>query len=300
MSLIIHSSRCPVCGSSEIQQVLTAKDYTVSLQNFEVWHCNACSARFTQDIPDAENIGKYYQSENYISHSDTQKGLINQLYHLVRGHTLRSKRRLVEQSSRLSKGNLLDIGAGTGAFVAAMELAGWNVAGLEPDASARNNAWQKHDIKLQLPEDLYGFSHQQFDVITLWHVLEHVHDLHKYFETFHRILKDNGKLIIAVPNYTSYDAKYYKQFWAAYDVPRHLYHFSPASMQTLVKLKGFVVKRFMPMWFDSVYVSMLSEQYKTGKQNFIKALFIGLVSNVKALFNSKKCSSVIYVLEKIV
>lgn len=298
MSSIIHYSNCPVCGSSQIHQVLIAKDYTVSQQNFEVWHCDACSARFTQNVPDAENIGAFYQSENYVSHSDTQKGFINQLYHFVRNYTLQSKRRLIQQSTHLSKGDLLDIGAGTGAFAATMQLAGWNVIGLEPDESARNNALQKHHLQLQLPGNLYNFSNQQFNAITMWHVLEHVHDLHKYFETFHRILKDNGKLVIAVPNYTCYDADFYKEFWAAYDVPRHLYHFSPASMQTLAKQKGFIVKRFKPMWFDSVYVSMLSEQYKNGKQNFIQALFAGFASNLKTIINPKKCSSVIYVMEK--
>ena len=294
----IHYTNCPVCGSNQIQQNFTVKDYTVSQQNFQVWHCNACAARFTQDAPNAENIGAYYQSENYISHSDTQKGFINKLYHFIRNYTLQSKKNLVNQTTHLTKGSLLDVGAGTGSFASTMQQAGWNVMGLEPDESARNNALQKHSLQLQPPEDLYNFSAQQFNAITMWHVLEHVHDLHKYFETFYYILKDDGKLIIAVPNYTSYDAGYYKQFWAAYDVPRHLYHFSPASMQTLAKLKGFTVKRFKPMWFDSVYVSMLSEQYKTGKQNFLKALFIGLASNIKTLINNKNCSSVIYVLEK--
>jgi 2-polyprenyl-3-methyl-5-hydroxy-6-metoxy-1,4-benzoquinol methylase len=293
----IHYNTCPLCNSNQITFVFTAKDHTVSKQDFEIWHCNHCSARFTQDVPDLDHIGTYYQSTAYVSHSDTQEGLINRLYHIVRNYTLQSKQKLIQKITGLSKGALLDIGAGTGAFATIMQQSGWNVTGVEPDDTARKVALEKHQLTLLSPDHIYQFP-QQFDVITMWHVLEHVHDLHGYLNTFHSILKPKGKLVIAVPNYTSYDATAYKNYWAAYDVPRHLYHFSPESMVALAKLKGFTIQHFKPMWFDSFYVAMLSEQCKHGKNNLLSALINGFISNMKAIGDNKRCSSVIYILSK--
>lgn len=298
MASTIQYTHCPFCNSTDFQQCLTVKDYTVSHENFEMQHCNHCHNRFTQNIATQEGIGRYYQSENYISHSDTKKGFISKIYHTVRKLTLVSKRNLIVQLTQLKKGNLLDVGAGTGAFVHTMQQAGWQVTALEPDATARSIAASKYGLQLQSPDELFGLPQNHFNAITLWHVLEHIHTLKEYLQQFNNILQQNGKLVIAVPNYTSYDASYYKEFWAGYDVPRHLYHFSPAGMKLLAKQYGFRVEKVYPMWFDSVYVSMLSEQYKTGKQNFLKALLIGFASNWKALLNKEKCSSVIYVLKK--
>jgi 2-polyprenyl-3-methyl-5-hydroxy-6-metoxy-1,4-benzoquinol methylase len=295
---IITYNNCPVCNSTNILKALSAKDYTVSQQQFEIWHCADCTLRFTQNVADEKSIGVYYQSNAYVSHSDTKEGLINRLYHTVRNITLQSKRKLIQSATKKTSGNLLDVGAGTGAFSNVMQTAGWSIAALEPDDTARKIALEKYNLQLQSPENLYQLNINQFDAITMWHVLEHVHDLHGYLQNFHRILKQDGKLIIAVPNYTSYDAQTYNEFWAAYDVPRHLYHFSPQSMKTLAALKGFTVKQIKPMWFDSFYVSMLSEQYKTGKQNLIKAVFNGFLSNLKTIGNKQNCSSVIYILEK--
>jgi 2-polyprenyl-3-methyl-5-hydroxy-6-metoxy-1,4-benzoquinol methylase len=299
MSVIIHHTSCPCCNSEAIQEVLLVQDFTVSKEKFPIWQCNTCTARFTQDIPDENSIASYYQSENYISHTDTKEGFINQLYHTVRNITLKSKRALIQQQTGLSKGTLLDIGAGTGAFVKIMTDAGWQVTGLEPDETARKMAAQKFNFHFQLPQTLYQLNKETFDAITLWHVLEHVHDLHSYLQKFYEILKPNGKLIIAVPNYTSSDAATYKEYWAAYDVPRHLYHFSPKSMEYLAKQHQFLITAYKPMWFDSFYVSMLSEQYKHGSKNLLMALINGAISNAQALVNVKKCSSIIYVLQKI-
>lgn len=286
---------CPFCKGEKIHPVLVAKDYTVSQENFEVWHCSTCTNRFTQSIPDIQHIGPYYQSATYVSHSDTDKGLINRLYHLVRSYTLGSKRNMIKNVSGLDKGTLLDIGAGTGAFATTMLQAGWEVTGLEPDPIARENAQQKHGIQLRSAEEVYSLPASSFDVITLWHVLEHVHDLHGYFKQFKQLLKPGGKLVIAVPNYTSKDASYYEQYWAAWDVPRHLYHFSPAGMTHLAGLHGFTIQSMRPMWFDAFYVSMLSEQYKNGKANLLGAFFRGILSNLAALGDKRKCSSLIYV-----
>ncbi|MFP5040392.1 class I SAM-dependent methyltransferase [Parasediminibacterium sp. JCM 36343] len=298
MASTITYTHCPACGGTHIAPQLQAEDYTVSHEVFEVWHCSDCTLRFTQHVPDEERIGPYYQADSYVSHSDTQEGLINKVYHRVRNITLGQKKKLILKATGKSIGMLLDVGAGTGAFSNAMEKAGWHVTGLEPDSTARQVALKKFGLVLSDPEKLFVLPDEQFDAITMWHVLEHVHNLHGYMEQFHKILKPRGKLIIAVPNYTSHDAQAYGKYWAAYDVPRHLYHFSPESMALLAKQKSFSISAYKPMWFDSVYVSMLSEQYKNGKPNLAKALFIGLLSNLKALVDNKRCSSVIYVLGK--
>ncbi|WP_245586831.1 class I SAM-dependent methyltransferase [Sediminibacterium salmoneum] len=295
----VHLFHCPACNSDNIKFGLSAQDHTVSKQDFDIWYCHDCSLRFTQDIPAIHEIGAFYQSASYISHSNTKKGLINQLYHLVRNYTLGLKARQIKQFTGLSKGRLLDIGAGVGAFAATMKKTGWEVRALEPDENARKTAAETFGLSLSLPDELYQFSENSFDVITLWHVLEHVHDLPGYWKAFHTCLPKGGKLVIAVPNYTSADACHYQQDWAAYDVPRHLYHFSPASMQKLATQNGFSMVKMQPMWFDAFYVAMLSEQYKTGKINYLSAFIQGLKSNLAAIGNPAKCSSVIYVMEKI-
>ena len=292
-----HHIDCPVCGADAIAPVLKAKDYTVSGEVFEIFQCSHCTLRFTQDIPTANEIGRYYQSADYISHSETKKGLINLLYHRVRKITLRSKQRLIEKVTGKTTGNLLDIGCGTGAFLHTMQEGGWKVTGLEPDENARKKAGELYGLNVSPIENFYSLPAQSFDVITLWHVLEHVHELHEYVQHLKTLLKQSGKLIIAVPNYTSKDATHYQQYWAAYDVPRHLYHFSPQSMQSLMQQHGLKISRYKPMWFDSFYVSMLSEKYRSGKTNLLAAFITGLSSNFAALQNTERCSSVIYIVE---
>ena len=296
---MIHYTSCPICTSDLIQEQLSAKDYTVSQKQFSIWQCNACTVRFTQDVPGQDAIGEFYASENYISHSDTKKGIINSLYHLVRKRTLGSKRRLVINEVGMLKGEILDIGCGTGAFLNTMKEAGWFINGLEPDALARTKAVELYDIHPQSSEKLFDLKPSTFNAITMWHVLEHVHELHAYIKKIGELLAPNGKLFIAVPNYTSTDAEMYDEHWAAYDVPRHLYHFSPQSMEKLVSMHGLKITSLKPMWFDSFYVSMLSEQYKNGKENILKAVYNGFISNLKAWGDVKKCSSVIYIVSKV-
>jgi 2-polyprenyl-3-methyl-5-hydroxy-6-metoxy-1,4-benzoquinol methylase len=296
---MIHYTSCPICASDLIQEELSAKDYTVSQKQFFIWQCNACTARFTQDVPEQDAIGAFYVSDNYISHSDTKKGIINSLYHLVRKRTLGSKRRLVINETGILKGEVLDIGCGTGAFLNTMKEAGWSINGLEPDVLARTKAVELYDIHPQSSEKLFDLKPATFNTITMWHVLEHVHVLHAYIKKIGELLAPNGKLFIAVPNYTSTDAEIYKENWAAYDTPRHLYHFSPQSMEKLVSMHGLKITCCKPMWFDSFYVSLLSEQYKNGKGNILKAVYNGFVSNLKAWGNVKKCSSVIYIVSKV-
>lgn len=294
---MIHYSNCPICFSEQVKPSLTAKDHTVSGKEFAIWECEFCRAKFTQGVPSEEKIGAFYSSEDYISHSETRQGVVNRLYHVVRNFTVKQKRRIVRKYSGRSKGNILDVGCGTGAFLAEMRKEGWDIKGIEPDAGARTNAATLHGIIPSEPAELFHLEKESYDVITLWHVLEHIHRLHDYLQQMKMLLKPGGLLIIAVPNHTSTDASHYKQDWAAYDVPRHLYHFSPESMHGLAKQYGFQMKKILPMWFDSFYVSMLSEKYK-GRSNFLSAILQGGFSNMKALFKTSRCSSVIYVMKK--
>lgn len=295
---MVHYSTCPVCGSENIHPQLKAKDHTVSQKEFEIWHCDNCTGRFTQDVPAQDAIGAYYRSDSYISHSDTKKGLINRLYHIVRNQTLAGKKKLLVKETGLLKASLLDIGCGTGAFIHYMKTHGWGVEGLEPDEQARQKAMELYELQPAPIDELFSKKPGSFNAITMWHVLEHVHELHRYMDQLKNILAPTGKIFIAVPNYTSADAAYYGEHWAAYDVPRHLYHFSPASMKQLIEQHGLKLVGIKPMWYDSFYVSMLSEQYKNGKGNIIRAFWKGMMSNRKAMADKGKCSSVIYVISK--
>jgi len=294
----IHYTHCPVCGSPGIRQALSARDHTVSGEIFSIAACAACTLRFTQDVPGTASIGPYYKSENYISHTNTSRGLINRLYQSVRKRTLKQKKRLIEKATGVSRGHLLDVGSGTGAFAHTMKQAGWQVTGLEPDADARAVAKRSYQVDLDDINHFYQLPVSSFDAITLWHVLEHVHDLQGYMAQLKNLLKEKGKLFIAVPNYTSKDAAIYKEFWAAWDVPRHLYHFSPQSMKTLVEKHGMKIEQYKPMWFDSFYVSMLSSKYKNGKTNLVASFINGLRSNMKTMGNVQRYSSVIYIIGK--
>jgi 2-polyprenyl-3-methyl-5-hydroxy-6-metoxy-1,4-benzoquinol methylase len=289
---------CPVCNDEKTQFALKVKDYSVSKEFFDVLECPQCSLRFTKDAPAGEKIGVYYESEDYISHSNTRKGIVNYLYHVVRGHTLFTKYHLIKKASGLKQGLHLDIGAGTGAFVQYMNDHDWKSEGIEPDAKARALAQSVHHTRLLRAEAFETLSPESFDAISMWHVLEHVHDLYPYMYQIRKILKTQGLVFIAVPNYTSYDGLKYGAEWAAYDVPRHLYHFSPRSMKWLLNAAGFELKDMVPMWYDSFYISLLSEKYKTGYSSLPKGFISGFLSNMKAFSNREKCSSLIYVASK--
>jgi len=295
---MIHHKQCPACLSDQVFPFKDIKDHSVSGENFAVWECGGCTMRFTQNIPDQEQIGRYYKSDAYVSHTDTKEGLVNRIYHFIRKITIRQKRNMLVSETGKSKGSILDIGCGTGAFLHEMQKTGWNVVGLEPDDTAASIARDKHNLNPQNPQALFGFEASAFDAITMWHVLEHVHTLDAYVGQLKKVMKDDGVLFVAVPNYTSKDAEHYGTAWAAYDVPRHLYHFSPKSMKALMERHGFSISKIKPMWYDAVYVSMLSEKYLVGKGRLLHAIINGFRSNIAALFAVKKCSSLIYVVRK--
>lgn len=286
-------TNCPVCNSENLQKDITCKDFLVSGEDFNLSVCMICQFKFTNPRPLDSELGKYYKSEKYISHTNTKQGIVSRLYHLVRNYTLKKKVKLV--SRYVSRGTLLDYGCGTGMFLNAARGAGFTCYGIEPDDGARNMASQM-DLnvvadKSQLPSDV------EFDLITMWHVLEHVSDLNATIELLRSRLKKEGTLIIAVPNYRSFDAEHYGPHWAAYDVPRHLYHFDKTSIRNLLANHSFQLLTTLPMIFDSYYVSMLSEKYKYGKTNYLRAFRNGFRSNLRAS-SSWGYSSVIYVFKK--
>lgn len=289
---------CPVCKSDQTHFSLKVKDHSVSGEIFDVFECKQCGLRFTNNTPSEEHMGTYYQSEEYISHSNTREGIINSLYHSVRNRTLSTKYHLIKRSTGIKSGNHLDIGAGTGAFVQYMNLHSWKSTGIEPDEKAREKAKEFHETNLLPAQAFKTLPPESFDAISLWHVLEHVHDLYPYLHQIGKLLKPSGLVFIAVPNYTSFDAVKYRANWAAYDVPRHLYHFSPASMRWLLRNANFKLKRIVPMWWDSFYISLLSEKYAGSRAALLNGFLTGVASNVKALANNESCSSLIYIAKK--
>lgn len=287
-------NNCPVCNATSFKPVLTCKDFTVSKEDFTIVVCQSCNFEFTNPRPSNEVLGNYYKSEDYISHSNTKKGIISQLYHAVRNYTLKKKIQLV--SKHVSRGTILDYGCGTGMFLKVCQDNGWKSFGMEPDEGAAKIG---SGMGLTVFSDKTKINPElKFDAITLWHVLEHVTDLDDTLNFFKAKLNPNGVLIIAVPNHTSFDAHYYKKFWAAYDVPRHLYHFHKETIERLLKRFDFNLVETKPMKFDSFYVSMLSEKYKTGSIKYLNAFITGLRSNIKAKAPDNY-SSVIYVFKKV-
>ena len=274
---------------------LKVKDHSVSGEAFELIQNTEYGYLETTPQPSSDKLPNYYDSEDYISHTDSKRNVFEKVYHIVRTISLKNKLNLINSFSSEEK-NLLDIGCGTGDFLQTAQQNGWNVSGIEPNQDARNIANKKTNDAVFETDQLLKFEANRFDVITLWHVLEHLPNLEHQIATFKKLLKPNGRLIIAVPNYKSYDAEHYKNFWAAYDVPRHLWHFNQDSISKLVSKESFEVIHVKPMWFDAFYVSLLSEKYKTGKMNPIKGFCIGLISNIKAL-SSKEASSLIYTIK---
>jgi ubiquinone/menaquinone biosynthesis C-methylase UbiE len=250
------------------------------------------------DPPQASSIHRYYQSSDYISHTDSSDTFFDRCYQWVRKRAITGKRQLIQSFFSDSQGRLLDYGCGTGSFLVEMKRAGWQISGIENDSGAMQKASIQTDQLIHSPDHLVQFDSTSFEVLTLWHVLEHVHDLNETIHQFNRILIDNGILIIAVPNHTSYDANVYRKFWAAYDVPRHLYHFSPVTITRLLSNHGFKLISQRPMWFDSFYVSLLSEKYKGNTFGYLRAIFNGVISNLQALYKKDTCSSLIYIFRK--
>ena len=270
-------------------------DHSVSGENFELVQNSEYGFLETHPQPSSETLPDYYKSDDYISHTDSKRNLFENVYHLVRKVSLKQKLKLINSFSSTEK-TLLDIGCGTGDFLLTAKQSNWTVSGIEPNKQARDIANIKTDNSVFKTEQLLKFEPESFEVVTLWHVLEHLPNLEEHIQLFKKLLKPNGTLIIAVPNYKSYDASYYKEFWAAYDVPRHLWHFNKASISKLVSKVSMEVVKTKSMYFDAFYVSLLSEKYKNGKMGFLNGIWVGMLSNLKSV-TTKEASSLIYVIK---
>lgn len=271
---------------------IKVKDHSVSNENFELLIDEELQLLKTFPQPSLDVLPKYYESDDYISHTDGKRSLFEKVYHIIKSYSLKKKVQLIN-SFHPQKGRILDIGSGTGDFLATAKANGWLITGLEPSEKAKNNAISKG---VSFENDIKSIENQSFDVITMWHVLEHVPDIEQQIKELKRLLKPNGTIIIAVPNFKSFDANHYREFWAAYDAPRHLWHFSKISIEKLFARENMKLVKILPMVFDSFYVSLLSEKYKNGKMNFFNAFLVGLKSNVKAK-QTLEYSSHIYVIK---
>ena len=287
------SKKCPWCNSENNHKFLELKDYFLTQEEFEILECDDCKLLFTSPCPTPDKIGDYYKSEDYLSHNEEKKSLFAKIYNKVKRINIKNKFNIAvsHQPSAIS---LLDIGCGVGDFLLYAKEKGCNITGIEPSEDARTIAEKKLECKILSPEELQNIHDNSFDIITMWHVLEHVADLKTEIQHLQRILKKDGKLVLALPNYKSYDAEYYKDKWAAYDVPRHLSHFSQTSIKNIFKETNLQLIDIKPLKWDSFYISMLSEQYLNSKNSFLKGALTGWKSNRKAK-KSGEYSSLVYI-----
>lgn len=290
-------SQCPVCESPELKHYLLCKDHTVSHETFRLQQCAACGFVLTNPRPDEHALPRYYQSEHYISHSDNNSGLVNQTYRIARRFTLAWKYKVIQRYALTKPEKLLDYGCGTGSFLNECIRNSIHVAGIEPSPEARIAAIANTNAPVYPNLDQLQ---DTYDVITLWHVLEHVPDLHQTLRKLKARLEENGTMFIAVPNLQSPDAEKYKEHWAGYDVPRHLWHFSRDTMRKVLTTHQLEIQNVLPMKLDAYYVSLLSEKYRGGNHvllNMAKAAFTGWNANRTAR-KTANYSSLIYIIRK--
>jgi 2-polyprenyl-3-methyl-5-hydroxy-6-metoxy-1,4-benzoquinol methylase len=295
---MVHHDRCPLCSSEMINIHFVCIDHFISGESFTIARCNRCGFLFTQDYPSENDMYRYYESDNYISHSDTSEGTINKIYHLIRQLMLVRKRRIINRLTGLKSGNLLDVGSGTGHFASMMKKSGWTVKGIEISEKARNASAATFDLDIIDPGKISELEANSFDCVTMWHVLEHFHDPYRYISDIITLLKPGAICLVALPNSSSFDANYYKQIWAAFDVPRHLWHFDPVTFNEFSVKSGLQVEHRLLLPFDVFYISVLSEKYKGSPMPFITGIGRALWFSLLTLFKRNRGSSVIYVLKK--
>jgi SAM-dependent methyltransferase len=293
---MVTTLNCPLCVSGKPESFLETCDFFLTKEKFILARCPSCGFILTQDPPGEEKIGRYYESEEYVSHDDSGKGISQHIYRRVRSLMLKRKRKIVNKLTGLTKGFLLDIGSGTGHFLSEMKRSGWDTKGIEVNRKARDFSVTKLVLDVLPPEALKSLPESAFDCITLWHVLEHFHDPFSYSSEIRRLLKPGGSCIIALPNSSSYDAIHYGRFWAAWDVPRHLWHFNPDTFRLFSKKTGFTLTGIKSLPFDVFYISSESERYKGTGFPFLTGMIKGAWFSAKAFFNKEKASSLIYFL----
>lgn len=285
-------SECPLCHHSDFSPRLSATDHTATGESFTIARCTQCGFLMTNPRPSDEQLGKYYEAESYISHTESKRGAINRLYLWVRNFNLALKFRICKENA--TDGSWVDYGSGTGSFVEYTRQKEQSITGFEPSLSAREVATKK-GIET-LPLEGYKNFDEPIACISMWHVLEHIPNFIEVLKVHAGKLSSKGILVIAVPNHQSYDAQFYKEHWAAYDVPRHLWHFTQADFKNIASALNMKLEKTLPMYFDSIYVSMLSEKNKQG--NLIAGIFRGILSNIYARYSGYQYSSQIYILRK--
>lgn len=274
---------------------MKVKDYFLTQEEFELFQCDHCGLVFTVPRPTPEVIGNYYKSDEYYSHQQNSKGFIPKIYERVKSINLRGK--VAMATSDMVKGRLLDIGCGVGDFLLQVKKLGWEVMGIEPSEQASNIAQSRLGFAPLKPMDYEKLPDHSFDVITMWHVLEHVDDLKSQTKELNRLLRPGGRLIIALPNYQSFDCQYYSDKWAAWDVPRHLNHFTHDCLQGILNANDFKYLDTQRLIWDAYYISFLSEKYLGHSLPLIRGAWVGLKSNCKAR-RSGMYSSLVYRYEK--
>lgn len=295
---MVHYYKCPLCNSEDTGAWLQVPDYFLTGEKFELVRCSNCGFLFTQDHPDIEEIGRYYESADYISHNDSAGGISASMYRIAREFMLKRKRKMVCRVSGLDKGSILDIGSGTGHFLSVMKNGGWQVKGTEINDKAREFSKTEFGLEVLPPVNIGSLPSASFDAISLWHVLEHFQDPFTYASEIKRLLKPGGVCLIALPNCSSFDAGFYKISWAAYDVPRHLWHFTPATFKLFAEKNGFIIRSVRALPLDVFYISILSEKYKKTGFSFMQGILKGVWFYLLSLFNMKGSSSLIYQLQK--
>jgi 2-polyprenyl-3-methyl-5-hydroxy-6-metoxy-1,4-benzoquinol methylase len=290
---MIEIKNCQICNGNNFLRITKTKDYSTSKEEFIIVKCQDCEFLFTNPRVKEEKIGEYYKSDKYISHTNSNKGLFNFLYQTVRKYAIKTKTKLLLNSIGTKKH--LDVGCGTGEFLNACNVKNIECIGIEPSEIARNNAIKNYNLDIRSETNLNQFNIDEFDSVSMWHVLEHVYDLNKTIKHLNRIIRNNGVLIIAVPNHKSLDAKKYKNYWAAWDVPIHVNHFSPTTITNLMSKYNFTLKNKIGMKFDSFYVSLLSSEYRSGRKQYIEGFLMGVISNISAMLGFTEYSSTIYI-----
>ncbi|MEN2434051.1 class I SAM-dependent methyltransferase [Weeksellaceae bacterium A-14] len=271
---------------------MKVKDYFLTQENFEILPTDIDGILKTSPIP--ENISQYYESENYISHHQDSGSLKEKIYKFLQGFNLNYKRNTLAKEAGVHL-RILDYGCGAGEFLKFIETE-YTTYGYEPNKDAVETA-RKKTQKTKFVDSLDQIEDGSLDIITLWHVFEHIEDRDNILRIFHRKLSKEGTLIIAVPNHTSYDAKKYHSYWAAYDVPRHIWHYSVTGMKKLMNTENWKLRKVKPLLLDSFYISMLSEKYKKSPLFWIKGFIFGGISNFKGL-KSGEFSSMVYIIDK--
>lgn len=289
---------CPLCGAIETVPYATCSDHASSRLQYLLLRCPACGVVFTDNHPEEDEMEQFETLDSQIRRADSPEGITERLYRHVRRRMLRRKAGLVVRQSYRDSGTLLNYGAKRGFFSDHMERKGWKVTSVDRHHENRQFSLEHFHHRMSGMQEMSDFTPETFDVITLWHVFEHENEPERLLDTFHRILRPGGILVMSCPNICSTDAMHYGPYWAAYDVPRHLWHFNPVSLNRLVHRHGFTLMHHEKMPYDCFYISIMSEQYMMHRLAFLRGMAYGLHSWLVSLTRRGRSSSIVYVFRK--